>query len=183
MDHTVSWELQSISRMSNTFQHNYRYPADRVSPYRSFKSRQGSGRASMRYHVPYSFGPHLPAEVVSDAVTCPAALNLSSLPMWAPTPSRVPRPRTSPLCRGGLQRFHMSLSFGSRFLPRWAPTLPHVLWLRCCHVFHSPQRVMDHKNKERLSCPRHAGRLTCFRDQYPHYQGKPSSWACKTCGR
>jgi hypothetical protein len=115
MDHTVSWELQSISRLSNTFQHNYRYPADRVFPYTSFKSKQGSGCASMRSHVPYSFGPHLPAEVVSGAVTCPAAPNLSSLPMWALTPPRVPRPRTSPLCRGGLQRFHMSLSFGSRF--------------------------------------------------------------------
>jgi hypothetical protein len=30
--------------------------------------------------------------------------------------------------------------------------------LRCCHMSHSPRRVVDHRNKKRLSCPRHAGR-------------------------
>jgi hypothetical protein len=34
--------------------------------------------------------------------------------------------------------------------------------LRCCHVPHDPQQAMDHRNKERPSCPRHAARLACF---------------------
>jgi hypothetical protein len=53
-------------------------------------------------------------------------------------------------------------------LSRWTPTLPHRSSLaslrgelRCCHVPHGPQRVVDHRNKERASCPRHAGGLAC----------------------
>jgi hypothetical protein len=34
--------------------------------------------------------------------------------------------------------------------------------LRRCHVTHGPQRAVDHRNKERPSCPRHAARLACF---------------------
>jgi hypothetical protein len=29
--------------------------------------------------------------------------------------------------------------------------------LCCCHVSHGPRRAVDHRNKERLSCPSHAG--------------------------
>jgi hypothetical protein len=71
-------------------------------------------------------------------------LDHTSLQRWAPEPPRVPRPRTSPPCRGGLRRCHVS--HGSRLcLPeRRAPTLPRVPQLRtsppcrgglrCCHV-------------------------------------------------
>jgi hypothetical protein len=45
----------------------------------SSKLRQGVGRASTYYHVSYSFGPHLPAEVGFRAATCLTASNLTSL--------------------------------------------------------------------------------------------------------
>jgi hypothetical protein len=51
----------------------YWHHEDRVPLHTSFKSRQGSGRASIRCHVCCSFGPHLPAEVGSGATTCHAA--------------------------------------------------------------------------------------------------------------
>jgi hypothetical protein len=77
------------------------------------------------------------------------APDLTSLPMWALALPRVPRPRTSPPCRGGIQCCHMSRgprphlladmtsntvmcpsSLDLASLPRWAPVLPHVplLW-------------------------------------------------------
>jgi hypothetical protein len=56
-----------------------RYPKDRVPPHTSSKSEQRVGHASTRCHVSCSFGLHLPAEVGSDATTCPAALDLVSL--------------------------------------------------------------------------------------------------------
>jgi hypothetical protein len=31
--------------------------------------------------------------------------------------------------------------------------------LRCCHVSHGPRQAVDHRNKEMLSCPRHARAL------------------------
>jgi hypothetical protein len=34
--------------------------------------------------------------------------------------------------------------------------------LRCCYVPHAPQRAVDHRNKERSSCPRHTARFICF---------------------
>jgi hypothetical protein len=34
--------------------------------------------------------------------------------------------------------------------------------LCCCHVPHSPQRAVNHMNKERPNCPRHAARLAYF---------------------
>jgi hypothetical protein len=50
-------------------------------------------------------------------------------------------------------------------LSRWAPALSRGSdltsprgELRCCHV---PQRVVDHRNKERSTCPRHATGLVC----------------------
>jgi hypothetical protein len=77
------------------------------------------------------------------------APDLTSLPMWAPALSRVPRLWTSPPCRGGIWCCHMSRgprphlladvtsntamcpsSLDLASLPRWAPVLPHVplLW-------------------------------------------------------
>jgi hypothetical protein len=48
--------------------------------------------------------------------------------------------------------------------------------LRCCHVSHGPQWVVDHRNKEMLSCHMHAGRLTCFQGTLVHCRS-----ACKMC--
>jgi hypothetical protein len=81
--------------------------------------------------------------------TSPVALDLASLPRWAPARPHIPWPRTSSPCRGGLQRCHMScgprshiladvrsdtstcpLALNLTFLPMWALDLPHVLWLR-----------------------------------------------------
>jgi hypothetical protein len=46
------------------------------------------------------------------------------------------------------------------------PSAPGSASLRrelcCCHVPHSPQRAVDHRNKERPNCPRHAARLAYF---------------------
>jgi hypothetical protein len=61
-------------------------------------------------------------------------------------------------------RHHSVVEVGSD-----ASTYPIVLGsasprgeLRCCHVSHGHQRSVDHRNKERLSCPRHVARLMCF---------------------
>jgi hypothetical protein len=42
--------------------------------------------------------------------------------------------------------------------------------LRCCHVSHSPRRAVKHRNKESLSCPRYAARLTYFQGTLVRYQ-------------
>jgi hypothetical protein len=69
-------------------------------------------------------------------------------------------------------------------LPRWASALPcgpglasprGELW--SCHVPHDPQRVVNHRNKERPSCPRHAAGLACVQSMVACYRG-----ACKACG-
>jgi hypothetical protein len=105
----------------------------------------------------------LPAEMDSDVVTCPIALNIASQLRWAPALSHVLRLRTSPSDWGRLHRCHVSYAFGPH-LPtevgsdaatchmapdltsqlRRALTLPRVLWLqtsppswcelRCYHV-------------------------------------------------
>jgi hypothetical protein len=53
-----------------------------------------------------------PVEVVSNAVTCPVALNLASLPRQALALQRVPRSRISPHCRGGFWHCHISYISG-----------------------------------------------------------------------
>jgi hypothetical protein len=134
------------------------------------------------------------------------AMDLASLPRWAPVLPRVPQRQSSPSCRGGLWRRHMLVVPDLAFLHRWALALPHVPQLqtsppfrgglrhchvphgsglclpegelRCCHMSHSLQRVVDHKNKGRSSCPRHAARLTCFDGTLTHYWG-----IYKTCAR
>jgi hypothetical protein len=69
-------------------------------------------------------------------------------------------------------------------LLRWALSLPRGLSLassrgelRCCHIPHGPQRVVDHRNKERPSCPRHAARLACVQSTVVCYRG-----VYKACG-
>jgi hypothetical protein len=84
----------------------------------------------------------------------------------APALPRVPQLRTSPPCRGGLRRCHVATGHAS---PRGE--------LRCCHVPHGPQRTMEHMNKERHNCLRHAARLSCVQSMALCYRG-----ACKACG-
>jgi hypothetical protein len=103
----------------------------------------------MHCHIPCSSKPHLPAEVGSNAATCPVASDLASLSRWAPALPRVPQHRTSPPCRGGHRHYNMShgprprllakvssdiatcpLASDLASLPRWAPALPRVPWLR-----------------------------------------------------
>jgi hypothetical protein len=55
-----------------------RYPADQVPLHISFKSRQVTGCASTRCHVPYGSGPRLSSKVGFDVVTCPMAPDLNS---------------------------------------------------------------------------------------------------------
>jgi hypothetical protein len=111
-------------------------------------------------------GPRLPAELVSGVPTCPMAPG-----------------STSP--RGELQCCHVFFSSGSHLpvevgsgsttwprphLPeRRAPVLPRTP---------RPQRVVDHRNKKRPSCPRHTAGLACVQSMVMCYRG-----ACKTCGQ
>jgi hypothetical protein len=135
-----------------------------------------------------------------------ATLDLASLPRWALTLPCVLQPRSSPSCRGGHQRGHMfrgpehrllaEVSSGATTCPSasdlhllaevcsgvtMCPMVPGSasprgeLW--CYHVFHGPQRAVDHMNKERLSCPKHAAMLMYSQGTLTCYRG-----ACKTCG-
>jgi hypothetical protein len=88
-----------------------------------------------------------PREESSDVAMCSSALNLTSLSRWALALPRGPG-LASP--RGELQ---------------------------CCHIPHGSQRAMDHRNKERSSCPRHAAGLACVQSTVACYRG-----ACKACG-
>jgi hypothetical protein len=148
-----------------------RYPEDRVPLQTISKSRQGAGHASMRYHVSCSFGAHLLqrwlqschvsrgpgpcilTEVSSGAATCPSASSLASLLRWAPALPCVPGLRALPSWEGSSGATTCPTARGSAFLRG-------ELW--CCHVSHDPRQAVDHRNKEMLSCPRHAVRLACF---------------------
>jgi hypothetical protein len=96
--------------------------------------------------------------------------HLTSLPRWAPALPRVPRPQTSPPCQGGFWRCHVSrgpspcllaemsssaatcpLALDLAFLPRWAPALPRVPWLRAL----SPQG----ESSSATTCPMALGGL------------------------
>jgi hypothetical protein len=130
-------------------------------------------------------GPRLLAELSYDATTCSSALDLASLPRWAPTLPCVPWLQTLPPREesSGAATCFSAPDLAS--LPRWAPMLPRgtdltsprgELW--CCHVPHGPQRVVDHRNKEGPSCPRHAAGLACVQSTVACYRG-----ACKACGQ
>jgi hypothetical protein len=122
-----------------------RYHVDRVPPHISFVSRKGAGHASTCCHIPCSFRLCLPIEVGSSAAAFPTTPDLVSLPRWALALPCVPRPQTSPPCRGGLQCCLVShsptprlpIEMGSSIatcpmapdlasLLRWALALPHV---------------------------------------------------------
>jgi hypothetical protein len=138
-----------------------RHPEDRIPPHTSSKSRQGAGRASTCCHASCNFGPHLPTSVGFEATMCPTAPDLTSLPRWALALPRVPWLWTLPPREEGSGAVTCSLAPNLTSLPRWALALPPGPGLaslrgelRCCHVPHGPQRVVDHRNKERPSCPR-----------------------------
>jgi hypothetical protein len=101
------------------------------------------------YHSVHASSQDKEHDVHPRAATCPAALDPVSLPRWAPTLPRTPQLQTSPPCRGGLQRHHVSHSPGPCLpneegsdaaacpmtldltsQPRRAPALPHVPQLR-----------------------------------------------------
>jgi hypothetical protein len=86
-------------------------------------------------------------EESSDAATCSSALDLTSPLRWTSTLPRDPDIASS---RGEL---------------------------RCCHVPHGAQRAVNHRNKERASCPKHAAELACVQSTVLCYRG-----ACKVCG-
>jgi hypothetical protein len=137
------------------------------------------------------------------ATTQAVALDHTSLHRWAPALPHVPQLRASPPCRGGFWRCHVSHGFGLCLPERRAPALPRVSQLqtlppcrgglRRCHVVRPrlperrapvlphtsrPQRVVDHRNKRRPSCPRHAAGLACVQSTVACYRG-----ACKACGQ
>jgi hypothetical protein len=106
--------------------------------------------------------------VGSSAATCPMALGFASP-------------------RGELRCCHVFLSFGPRLpievgsgaamCPMASGSASPRGELRCFHVPHDLQRAVDHRNKERPSCPRHAPGLAFFQSMLTCYQG-----ACKMCG-
>jgi hypothetical protein len=125
------------------------------------------------------------AELSSSAVTRSSAPDLASLPRWAPALPHVPWLRALPPREESSSTTMCSSAPDLTSLPRWAPALPRGPSLasrrgelRCCHVPHGPQRVVDHRNKEGPSCPRHAAGLVCVQSTVACYRG-----ACKTCGQ
>jgi hypothetical protein len=81
----------------------------------------------------YGSGPRFPAEVGSDAATCPVAPDLTSRLRWALAPPRVPRLQTSLPCWDGRRRRHISYGFRSRF-----PTEKDSDAVMCHVVFYGP---------------------------------------------
>jgi hypothetical protein len=127
-----------------------------------------------------SRGPrsHLLAEVSSGAATCSSALDLASLSRWALVLPHVTWLRALPPREENSGAATCSSAPDLASLSRWAPTLPCDPGLaslrgelRCYHVPHCPQRAMDHRNKERASCPRHAAGLACVQSAVACYQG------------
>jgi hypothetical protein len=130
-------------------------------------------------------GPRLLAELSSDAATCSSALDLASLPRWAPALPRVPWLRALPPQEESSDAAKCSSAPDLASLLRWAPVLQRGPGLtsprgelRCCHIPHDPQRAVDHRNKERPSCHMHAAGLTCVQSTVACYRG-----ACKACGQ
>jgi hypothetical protein len=135
--------------------------------------------------------------VGSGATMCPAAPDLASLVRRTTVLPRVPRPRTSPPCRGEFQCCHVSLGLRPHLLDEvssdavtcpiasGSASLRGELW--CCHVSHDPvlclpergalvlprvlqpSRAVDQRNKERLSYRRHAARLAYLQGTLMHY--------------
>jgi hypothetical protein len=129
--------------------------------------------------------PRLLVELSFGAATCSSALDLASPPRWALALPRVPWLRTLPPREENSGAATCSSAPDLTSLSRWAPVLPrgpHLASprgeLRCCHVPHSPQRAVDHRNKERPNCLRHAAGLACVQSTVTCYRG-----ACKAYGQ
>jgi hypothetical protein len=129
-------------------------------------------------------GPRLLAELSSDAATC-SAPDLASLSRWAPALPRVPWLRALPSREESSGAATCSSAPDLAYLSRWAlaqPRGPDLASLRgelrCCHVPHGPQRAVNHRNKEKANCPRHAAGLACVQSTITCYRG-----ACKACGQ
>jgi hypothetical protein len=134
--------------------------------------------------MPHGPGPRLLAELSSDAATRTSAPDLASLSRWAPTLPRVLWHRALPPREESSSAATCSSALDLGSLLRWASALPRGPGiassrggLRCCHIPHSSQRAVDHMNKERPSCPRHAAGLTCVQSTIACYRG-----TCKACG-
>jgi hypothetical protein len=129
--------------------------------------------------------PRLLVELSSGAATCSSALDLASLLRLAPTLPHVTWLRALPPREENSDAATCFSALDLASLSRWTPALPHGPGLtslrgelRCCHVPHGPQRVVDHRNKEKPSCPRHAAGLACVQSTVVYYQG-----VCKACGQ
>jgi hypothetical protein len=134
--------------------------------------------------MPRGPGPRLLAELSSSAATCTSAPDHASLPRWAPAQPCVPWHRALPPRKESSGAAMCSSALDLTSLSRWAPVLPHGPdiasprgELRCCHVPHGFQKAVDHRNKERPSCPRHAAGLACVQSTVVCYRG-----TCKACG-
>jgi hypothetical protein len=137
--------------------------------------------------LPRGPGPCLLAELSSTVATCSSASDLTSLPRWAPVLPRVSWLWALPPREESFGAATCSSAPDLASLSRWAPALPRgpglasprgELW--CCHVPYSPpppQRAVDHRNKKRPSCLRHAAGLACVQSTIACYRG-----ACKACG-
>jgi hypothetical protein len=111
-------------------------------------------------------GPHLLAEVSSEAATCPVARALPAYKL-----SSGAATCSSALDLASLLRWALVLSRG----PSFASPIGE---LRCCHIPRDPQRAVYHRNKERSTCPRNIVGLACVQSTVACYQV-----ACKTCGQ
>jgi hypothetical protein len=129
--------------------------------------------------------PRLLVELSCGTATCSSAPNLASLPRWALALPCVPWLRALPPREQSFSAATCSSALDLASLSRWASVLSRgpglacpkgELW--CCHVPHGPQRAVDHKNKERPSCPRRVAELACLQSTAAYYRG-----ACKACGQ
>jgi hypothetical protein len=133
--------------------------------------------------LPRGPGPRLLTELSSGAATCSSAPDLASLPRWAPALPRVLRLWALPPREESSGAATCSSAPDLASLPKWASALPHGPGLaslrgerRGCHIPHGPQRAVDHRNKERSSCLRHAAGLACVQSTVTCYRG-----ICKAC--
>jgi hypothetical protein len=100
------------------------------------------------------------AELSSGVATRFSALDLASLPRWALTLPHVPWLWALPSREESFGAFTCSSASDLVSLSRSAPVLPRGTGLasprgelRCYHVLHDFQRIVDHGNKEGPSCP------------------------------
>jgi hypothetical protein len=89
-------------------------PSRSVPSHADFRLRQGAERVFTCCHVSCSPESSLSVEMGSGTATRPTASDLGSLSRRALALPRVPQPRTSPTCLGGLRRCHVSYGSESR---------------------------------------------------------------------